>query len=333
MHGSRSLPRAMLLLTSVCVGFALAPHTPSTPEVAMTTVHAQGRQDSTPSVAGAQALRMPAQVAGEGPALVLIGGGLTGWKSWEPHVERLAATRTVARLQLLGVQHGLDDRALPDGYSVPMESEALAAALDALGWHEPLDLVAWSYGALITLDFALNHPARVRTLTLIEPPAAWMLPDQGQDDPDVQAVRSLTRSLGDEVTAADLERFVCTIGLCPPGIVPSELPQWPVWMEHRRSLRIGTSPFDHTDDRARLRGFDRPVLLVTGTGTAPFLRRIHDLLAVHLPQARTTEMPAGHAPQIVSMDRFLAELARFHERAGRRTPRPSHDGGDERPAR
>jgi hypothetical protein len=28
-----------------------------------------------------------------------------------------------------------------------------------------------------------------------------------------------------------------------------------------------------------------------------------------------TEMPAGHAPQLVSMDRFLEELATFHRAA------------------
>jgi pimeloyl-ACP methyl ester carboxylesterase len=266
-----------------------------------------------------QRLQMQAQVTGTGPRLALIGGGLTGWKSWEPHAEQLATTRTVARLQLLGVQYGLEDRVLPDGYSVTMESAALAAALDALGWHDPLDLVAWSYGALITLDFALGHAERVRTLTLIEPPALWVLPAHGEDDPDVQSLRSLARSISHQVTAADLERFVCTVGLCPPGMAPQDLPQWPDWMNHRRSLRTGTSALDHRDDVARLRVFDRPVWLVTGTVTAPFLRRIHDVLAALLPRASAAEMPAGHAPQLVSMDRFLAELVRFHQSASHGT--------------
>jgi uncharacterized protein (TIGR02246 family) len=261
-------------------------------------------------------LRMQAQVSGEGRPVALVGGGLTGWKSWEPHAERLATGRTVARLQLLNVQFGLEDRPLPDDYSVRMESEALAAGLDGIGWLEPVDLVAWSYGALITLDFALNHPERVRTLTLIEPPATWVLPDRGEGDPDVEALHSLSQTMDDAVTEADLERFVCGVALSPPGIRPQELPQWPVWLEHRRSLRSGMAPFDHSDRLERLRGFDPPALLVIGTGTTPFLRRIQDSLAVHLPRARTTEMPAGHAPHLVSMDRFLGELERFHANPG-----------------
>ena len=102
---------------------------------------------------------MQTRTSGTGPRVALIGGGLTGWLSWEPHAERLAAARSVALLQLLSVQYGLEDRPLPDGCGVRLESRALAGALDALGWHDPVDLVAWSYGALVTLDFALTTPA------------------------------------------------------------------------------------------------------------------------------------------------------------------------------
>lgn len=260
--------------------------------------------------------RMQTEVIGDGPPLALIGGGLTGWLSWEPHAERLAGTRTVARFQLLNVQYGLEERALPDGYDVTMESAALAGGLDALDWMEPVDLVVWSYGAVIALDFALSHPTRVRTLTLIEPPARWVLGDSGHDDPDVQALHAIAPSMGgDDVTGQDLARFVRTVGLCPPDAEPRELPQWPIWMEHRRSLRAATTPLEHTDEPTRLRAFDRPVLLVTGTDTAPFLRRVHETLAAHLPRARSVEMPAGHAPQIVSFDRFLSELERLHKTA------------------
>jgi pimeloyl-ACP methyl ester carboxylesterase len=182
---------------------------------------------------------------------------------------------------------------------------------------EPVDLVAWSYGGLVTLDFALENPARVRTLTLIEPPATWVLEGQASDDPELADLLELAQTIGDDVTEEDLEAFVRLVALSPPGMAPQELPQWGMWMEHRRSLLSTTAPLDHLDDIDRLRAFDRPVLLVTGTGTSSFLRRIHDRLAAHLPHVSTVEMPAGHAPQLVSMDRFLSELERFHARAGR----------------
>jgi pimeloyl-ACP methyl ester carboxylesterase len=306
--GSKWVRMPLLAATLSCVA---APDLPPPEEATMTI--ANFTTNRTVGAPRSARPRMQAQVTGQGPRLVLVGGGLTGWASWAPHAERLAATREVARLQLLSVGHGLEDRPLPEGYSVGMESAALADALDSLGWAEPVDLVAWSYGALITLDFALNHPARVRSLTLIEPPALWVLPDHGQGDPDVEALFGLARNLSPEVTERDLVVFLNAAALVPPGVAPQELPQWPVWLEHRRSLRGGTVPLDHRDDPARLREFGPPVLLVTGTDTSPFLRRVHDTLAANFPAARTLELPAGHAPQIVSMDRFLEELARFHQ--------------------
>jgi pimeloyl-ACP methyl ester carboxylesterase len=278
------------------------------------------------------ALRMQAERIGSGPPLVLIGGGLTGWASWVPHAERLADTREVVRLQLLSVQYGLEDRRLPDGYSVRLESRALAAALDDLGLTGPVDLAAWSYGALVTLDFALNHPERVRTLTLIEPPAHWLLPDRGQSMPDARALAAVApRVQGDDVSIDDLVFFLRTVALIPPGTDPESLPQWESWVRHRRSLRAGPAPFDHTDDPARLRAFDRPILLVTGHGTSPFLRAVHDTLATTLPRARTLELDGGHAPHLVEMDPFLDALAGFHaSAAGPATEVATQDEGEPR---
>src|SRR5689334_18819396 len=101
---------------------------------------------------------MRVSVLGEGPPLVLVGGGLTGMASWEPHQALLASRRKVARAQPMSVQYGLDARPLPAGYGVPMEADALGRALDGLGFREPVDIAAWSYGAQITLDFALRNP-------------------------------------------------------------------------------------------------------------------------------------------------------------------------------
>jgi pimeloyl-ACP methyl ester carboxylesterase len=255
---------------------------------------------------------LQAQRSGTGEPLALVGGGLTGWASWLPHQQHLAGSRDVARVQPLSVQYGLEDRELPLGYSVEMEAHALAGALDELGWTEPLDLVAWSFGALLSMHFALENPGRVRTLTLIEPPALWVLPEHGREDVEVRRLAQLLRSLRDEITEAQLEDWARAVGLVPPSSDAQALPQWPLWMEHRRSLRNSAAPLDYSGEVSRLSAFPRPVLLVTGTGTPAWLRRIIDTLAAVFPHVRVLEMPAGHAPHLVSMDRFLEELAAFH---------------------
>jgi pimeloyl-ACP methyl ester carboxylesterase len=259
--------------------------------------------------------KMQLDVKGTGAPLVLVGGGLTGALSWVPHQSRLAATRAVGRAQPLAVQYGLDDAPLPSGYGVRMESDALAAAIDTNFARGPIDLAAWSYGGEITLDYALNHPERVRTLTLIEPPAFWVLEATGTADLETRrasdALHALYQTMTGDVTEDQLASFVGQAGLCPPDTSPKDLPQWPVWVQHRRSLRTGDAPWAHKDDAARLRAFDKPVLLVKGTGSAYVLHRISDALAKTLPRAQTIELPGGHAPNIASMDVFLERMAVF----------------------
>jgi pimeloyl-ACP methyl ester carboxylesterase len=251
--------------------------------------------------------------------LVLVPGGLTGWLSWEPHAARLAASRRVISVQLLSVAYGLEKRRLPSDYSLRTESQALAATLDLdiAGLTAPVDLVAWSYGAAVALDYALRHPKRVLTLTLIEPPAVWALGAQKPRGPEYESALALgdTIRIDDDISEAQLEQFIRAVGLCPPGKAARDLPQWPVWLRHRRSLRNTGAAFHHEDDPARLRAFYRPVLLVKGTGSAEFLHQVVDALAAQLPNAQTVELPGGHAPQIVSMDSFLERLALFHNSA------------------
>jgi pimeloyl-ACP methyl ester carboxylesterase len=264
-----------------------------------------------------EAMKMQVDVKGEGAGtpLVLVGGGLTGWKSWEPHQARLAGTRRVARAQPLAVQLGLEDRPLPADYSVKQESAALGRGLDAAGLDGRIDLVAWSYGAAIALDFALDHPERIATLALIEPPAMWVL--DATDVLDEQArrerdeMRALYAQMRGDVTEQQLASFVTQAGLSPPGVAPRALPAWASWVEHRRSLRTGDAVWLHSDRAARLRAFPRPVLLVRGHGSAHVLHRIVDGLAATLPHHSTLELPGGHAPQLVAMDDFLARLAAF----------------------
>ena len=256
-------------------------------------------------------MEMKSKVTGKGEPIVLVPGGLTGWLSWEPHAERLSATRRVVRTQLLNVEYGLENRPLPTDYSLKTESRALETALDKLGMTMPLDLVAWSYGAAVTLDYALGHPERVRSLTLIEPPALWVLRAQGLLDAEAKENIAMLQTLSGDISELQLEHFMKSVGLAPPGKSARELPQWPLFAQHRQSLRNSPAVVQHEDDPQRLRDFKRPVLLVKGTGSARFLHQIIDALATMLPEAQVVEMPAGHAPQVVSMDRFLERLAIF----------------------
>ncbi len=257
-------------------------------------------------------IKMQVTVHGEGTPILLVPGGLTGWKSWEPFIETFAGMhKKVILVQLLNVEYGMKGRPLPDDYSVKTESRALKAALDSLDLLGPLDIVAWSFGALITLDLVLDFPQLVNTLTLIEPPALWILKAMGEVDEETRHTVDFFRTLHSEITDEMLASFLQEVGFVKAGQSPRELPQWEQWMPYKQSLRNSPAIITQTDDLKRLREFKHPVLLVKGTGSATFLHRIIDGLRDNLPDARVIEQPGGHAPHIVSREKFLSELDKF----------------------
>lgn len=205
----------------------------------------------------------------------------------------------------------MEDRPLPEYYSVKTESGALAATLDSLEYYIPVDVVAWSYGALTSLDFALNHPERIRTLTLIEPPAMWVLRLTGKWDDEAQQTADFMKTFQGDITEDMLAEFLKYAGFVQPGQSDRDLPQWSHWIPFSRSLRMNPYAVSHMDNIERLRKFQSPTLLVKGTGSTTWLHSIIDGLSESIPNSQVVKFPGGHAPHLVSRDRFLIELEKF----------------------
>ena len=256
---------------------------------------------------------MKYEVSGVGDPIILVPGGLTGWISWIPHAEQLSSRRRVIRVQLLSVDLGLRNEPLPQSYSVDYETSALLNSLDQLGLSQA-DFAAWSYGALVALNLALKYPDRIRTLTLIEPPAIWVIRSRGPLSRDLQDQRKQLQGIGPgDVSEEQLEWFTHFAGFVPSGVDPRKLPQWPSWVQHRQSLRTGDAVFRHEGDMSKVRGFRKPVLLFKGEGSSGFLLQIVDILGEEFPSVRVEMLPGGHAPHLVSMGRFMEIFRDFIE--------------------
>ena len=261
----------------------------------------------------AAGIAMKAQVEGTGSALVLLGGGTTGPAALAPHAAKLAGARRVVRLLSKNIQYASEGRPLPNDYTVAFESRAMQGGLDALGLTGSVDVFGLSYGGLIALDFALNHPERIRSLALAEPPAFWLL---GEDEPVDETSRemlTILRGLGprSEISDEQVERYRCALGHCPAGRSIRDDPRWPTWLKERDRLRGLAAVALHQDDRSRLRTFQRPVLILTGTTTVSFHRRINDILAKHLPSTQRAELPGGHGAVVTAMGPFLEIYSGF----------------------
>src|SRR5919197_228976 len=118
---------------------------------------------------------------GKGDPVVLVPGGLTGWLSWIPHQERLAARYRAIRVQPIHNELGSAGRIPEAGYDHDVERDAIALTMDDLG-IEAAHLAGWSGGARSLITFSVAYPERVRTLALIGPPAYWAGEEAALDD-------------------------------------------------------------------------------------------------------------------------------------------------------
>jgi pimeloyl-ACP methyl ester carboxylesterase len=95
---------------------------------------------------------------GHGFPVVLLHGGLANSDYWGNQIKALAPHHTVIAVDSRG--HGRSTRDVrPYGYD--LMADDVVALLDTL--HiQAADIVGWSDGAIIGLDLAIRHPARIR---------------------------------------------------------------------------------------------------------------------------------------------------------------------------
>ncbi len=139
---------------------------------------------------------------GEGQPLVFIHGLGSSTRDWEAQVSEFSTGYRVITLDLRG--HGQSDK--PAGpYSLPLFAADLAGLLEALG-AAPAHIVGISLGGGVGLQFALNYPARVKTLTVINSgPSLGGTPEQAQQEIDrrVGIVQQLgMRAMGQALSPA-----------------------------------------------------------------------------------------------------------------------------------
>lgn len=189
--------------------------------------------------------QLQTRVLGSGNPVVLLGGGLLGADGWGGVPSCLAKTHRVINAQSLAVEYGLDGKPLPVNYELQTEVNALRASLDST--HvDVADIIGMSPGGVTGLLFALENPRRVRTLTLIEPPAFWVLPNHGYDDAGAREMQEFLGSLRHTtITEAHVERFRCLLGDCgwtiatPSAAMESvgAIPQLTSWLVYDRRIQ------------------------------------------------------------------------------------------------
>jgi len=111
-------------------------------------------------------------MAGRGRPVVLVGGWPQSVHVWRHQFATLAKQFQVIAIDPPGL--GDSDKPAPR-YDIDGVARTMWQAVDALGLHE-IDFVGFDIGMWIGCPFALQQPARVRTLTLIDAVIPGLVP-------------------------------------------------------------------------------------------------------------------------------------------------------------
>jgi len=250
--------------------------------------------------------RIAYDVVGNGEPVVLVHAGVADRSMWDDQVEALRDAYRVIRHDTRGFGE-------TETEAVPFSNRAdIAALLDHLG-ERSAHLVGLSRGGQIALDFALEYPERVRSLTAVaggvggyESPAE--LPAETWE-----AVEAMEEAR-DWEALSDWETAFWADG---PGQSPDRVPEvrrrvheWVLTNYRAEKVEGEPQPLDPPAE-ARLAELRAPLLVMLGTlddpGTVDSMRH----LAASVPDARLEEFESAHMVNLEHPDRFNRVLRAF----------------------
>jgi pimeloyl-ACP methyl ester carboxylesterase len=247
------------------------------------------------------------EAAGDGPAVVLLHGGLLDCRMWDDQFELLAAGHRVIRVDARS--HGRSSTATADH----RHDDDLAVVLDTLGVDRAA-LVGLSMGGRIAFDFAVHRPERVWALCA----AATGISGMTFTDP--------------YVTDRYQEMALAGQAQDTPGVVEAFLRAW-VDGPHRRPQDVAAAVRLRCADMAahnvvehatahrgmlerdalhRLGEVSAPTLLLIGDADSTDIVQVTQRALREVPDARLVEIPgAGHILNLEQPDAVNAALVAF----------------------
>ncbi len=162
---------------------------------------------------------------GEGPATVVLHGGLESSEDHADLITALAQDRRVVAPDRRGHGRTAD---VEGPYTYRAMTDETAAVLDALALG-PADLVGYSDGADVALELAIRRPELVRSVVAIsgnldrdglEPAMVARLEDPDPDAPGLAPIRDAHAALSPDGAAGwpSFHRKVCAMGAEGPGL-------------------------------------------------------------------------------------------------------------------
>ncbi len=254
-----------------------------------------------------------------GPAVVLVHGHSVDLRIWDEQAPALSAAGfRVVRYDVRG--HGRS-MAPPTGYTWEDYAADLGDLLERLNLEGPEEeslgvdrahVAGLSMGGGIALQFALDHPDRVLSLTLVDS----ALPGFTYSDEFSRQIEELVAAVRAEGPRAAFERLWLTHPLF------DGLRRFPDRFQRVREMALAYTAADYREGALpagyapavidRLNEITAPALVVVGELDIPDFRLTADVLAENLPNARQLLLPnCGHVPPLEQPDAFNDALVAF----------------------
>ena len=221
---------------------------------------------------------------GGGPTVVLVPGSCSTGAAWRPIVSHWDNGFRWVTTSLLGYGRTAERRSASD-VDIAHEADALEAVIRRA--HVPVHLVGHSFGGLVSLAVALRRNVPLRSLTIIEAPAAEVLRHTGEDR-HYRAFRTMTdayfaRFHAGESTAIeamiDFYGGAGTFAAWPPRVRQYAIDTTAV------NILDWASAYNFLLTPTALAGVRIPALVVRGGDSHPAVRRANELLAWHMADA------------------------------------------------
>ncbi|MDB5074996.1 MAG: alpha/beta fold hydrolase [Chloroflexi bacterium] len=237
------------------------------------------------------------EVAGEGPALVLIHEGIADSRMYDGQFMSLAQRYRVVRYDLHGFGRS----------GTPKQAYTHHGALRTLLQHLSIDrtaILGMSLGGMIAIDFALTYPEMVGTLLLLASGVGGYLPGE--------ATAALAAPMADAFKAGDFLRAIelsVRFWVDGPNRGPEEVDSAirervrSMYTDVLRRSRDGGRQADSLQPPActRLGEIRVPTLIVVGAGDVPDILDQADLLDREIAGARKIVLP--RVAHVLNMER------------------------------
>jgi pimeloyl-ACP methyl ester carboxylesterase len=254
-----------------------------------------------------------ADVAGEGPGLLLL-HGLGGWREdFADHVDRLARDHTVVAFDHRG--HGASDKPTdPAAYSFARIVEDTLAIADATGLDH-FRLLGHSMGGMVARKIVLQDPARVDALVMMDTSAG---PVPGFDpslmdiacDVALNQGKAALKELLDFGGALETPAYTRVLA-DRPGYKEREAEKWAGVSEIMWGTLAHELAHQGDDLPALAASLRAPLLVLVGEQDEHFVIASH-LMVDAIPHAQLAVIPdAGHSPQTENAAAWIAALTDF----------------------